>query len=90
MHNCFGENLFEKDVEKFIYRWNLHPDYAEGLNSMYQNLLREFETFSDQQAAKVKQEDSFGRTREESAAIVTGFMTNMKRYAREWMDENAK
>jgi hypothetical protein len=90
MHNCFGKDQFEKDVEKFIHRWNLHPEYAEALNSWYQNVLRQFEDFSEKQAAKMDEKDSFGRSRQESAAILTGLMTNLKRYAREWMNEHAK
>jgi hypothetical protein len=93
MHKCpdgsQGQVHFEKDVEKFIHRWNLHPVYAEALNSWYQNLLIEFETFSDDQAEKIHEEDSFGRSKKESAAIVTGLMNELKLHAREWMNKHA-
>jgi hypothetical protein len=93
MHNCFGEGLYQKDVEKILNRWKVHPDYAVALNRAYQNFLSEIETFMDAEAKLMPPDNPIkeptGRSRAESAALTAGLLSVIKAEARSWLDSNA-
>ena len=95
MHNCgvASEKLYEKDVAKVMQRWRVHPEYAELMNSIYQDALHRIEKFNIEQAGKLTQEgagQATGRSRYESAQLLAGFMLHIKHAARTWLDQHGK